>query len=332
MMNRENAVFVGEEKGSLPIIVVHQGNSPPLEICLRQARKSNPQARIVWLHGASDHPLDFVECHSFQNSDLFQEVPFFHSIYQHFSSSNSLEAERFCMSRWLIVRNFMRREKLTRCLGIDSDVLLFCDVREEARRFEPYAMTFAHWNATQNLIHCNFIQNVAALESFTEYMLQVYQNQDLLERVKQTSHKKGNRYRVSDMSLFYDWSCHVPFRFCFYEDFYVDGIFFDSCIDFTHDFQASRYLPGIFRPFKRITWRNERPYATLKNGLQAPMKTIHYHGDLKFLMPLHNQHRSPHFVIFWHLFCRKIKKIPHKWKLLWNNHLCPIFSITRKIS
>lgn len=229
------------------------------------------------------------------------------------------------MQRWLIVRNFMRREKLARCLAIDSDVLLFCNATEEAQRFQPYAMTFAHWNATQNLIHCNFIQDAAALDSFTEYMLQAYQNQELLEPVKQTSRKKGDRYRVSDMSLFYDWSCHSHFPFCFLEDFYADGIVFDSCLDFTHDFHAARYFPGVFRPFKRILWKNQIPYVALKKGIQVPIKAIHYHGHLKFLMPLHYQHRSPDCVIFWNLCRLKIQQIPLKGRLFWKNYLRPFF-------
>ncbi|MDO4551583.1 MAG: hypothetical protein Q4C96_10085 [Planctomycetia bacterium] len=302
----------------LPIIVVHQGNSPYLEICLRQARRTNPHSRIIWLHGEADSPLDFVECYCFQEPELSQDVAFFSSIYQHLSSSNSREAERFCIQRWLNVRNFMRCENLSRCLAIDSDVLIFCDVTQEAERFRPYAMTFAHWNATQNLIHCNFIQNISALESFTDYLLKVYQDSELLERVKLTSRKKRNRYRVSDMSLFYDWSVHSDFHFCFFEDLYSDAVFFDSCIDFVQDFQAIHYLPGFFRPFKKITWKDGLPHGTLKNGLPAPMKCIHYHGFLKFLMPFHFQQRSPHVKIFRLLLQQKWTNFPAKWQRMWN--------------
>ncbi|MDO4573831.1 MAG: hypothetical protein Q4D98_01300 [Planctomycetia bacterium] len=310
---------------SLPIILVHQGNSSYLEVCLRQARQTNPHSRIVWLHGEKDHPLDFVDCFSFHEPELFQDVAFFSSIYQRLSSSNSLESECFCIQRWLIVRNFMRREKITRALAIDSDVLIFCDVTQEAERFRPYAMTFAHWNATQNLIHCNFIQDISALEAFADYSLEVYQNSELLERLKQTSRKGKNRYRVSDMSLFYDWSTHSDYPFCFFEDFYPDGIFFDSCIDFVQDFKAIRYLPGFLRPFKKIVWKEGLPHATLKNstlkgGLQAPMKIIHYHGGLKFLMPFHFQRRSPHVEIFKQLLLQKWRKLPAKLRRIWNRN------------
>lgn len=299
-----------------PILIVHSGTSPSLEICLRQALKMNPTGRIILLGDAPESPYDFVEYHSFLEPELYRDVKRFQDLYVHFSSSSSPEWERFCMTRWLVVRNFMQKENLTRCLAMDSDVLLFCEAAQEAERFSSAAMTFAHWNAKENLIHCCFIQNRQALESFTQYLFDVYETPEILERVKENSRKKNHHLRVSDMTLFYDWSVHSPFSFAFFEDYYLEGIFFDSCIDFTKDFQSVSYFPGVFRRFKKIFWKDGIPYAVLKSGQKAPMKAIHYHGGLKFLMLYHFQKKSPFFRIFWNFFLQKTRSLSQKLKRL----------------
>ena len=206
----------------------------------------------------------------------------------------------------------MHQEGLTRCLAIDSDVLVFCNVSEEAKRFSSYAMTFAHWNETQNLIHCNFILDRAALDSFAEYLLAVYQDPELLERAIKAGCKRKGKYRVSDMSHFYDWSIHTNFPFCFFEDFYKDGIFFDSCIDFWGGFQSFSWFPKVFRRIKHVAWKDGLPYVTLIDGRSMPAKVLHYHGAQKFLMDYHVQGKAPFWGIFFCFLKDKVRKIPEK--------------------
>ncbi len=282
----------------IPIIVVHCGRSPFLEMCLRQAHRTNPSSRVILLGDETTPSPDFAEFHCIHDPKLFQNVEPFYAAYRHFSSSNSEEVEKFCMARWIILRNFMHREGLTRCLAIDSDVLLFADMTEEAKRFAPYAMTFAHWSKTQNLIHCNFVLDRTALDSFTEYLMRVYRDPLLLERAKEARHKKNGKFRVSDMSHFYDWSVHSEFPFCFFEDLHTDGVFFDSCIDFTEGFRSISYFPGVFRRIKKIAWTDGRPQVTDRLGRRLEVKAFHYHGAQKFLMPFHMEGRSPHVRIF----------------------------------
>ncbi len=296
----------------IPIIVVHCGRSPFLEMCLRQAHRTNPSSRVILLGDETTPSLDFAEFHCIHAPELFQNVEPFYAAYRHFSSSSSAETEKFCMARWIILRNFMHREGLARCLAIDSDVLLFADMTEEAKRFAPYAMTFAHWSETQNLIHCNFVQDRTALDSFVEYLLQVYREPLLLERAKKAGRKKNGKFRVSDMSHFYDWSVHSEFPFCFFEDLHADGVFFDSCIDFTEDTRSISYFPGVFRRIRKITWTDGRPQVKDRLGRRLEVKVLHYHGAQKFLMPFHMEGRSPHVLIFMEFLKAKLHSIGTK--------------------
>ena len=282
----------------IPIIVVHCGKSPYLEMCLRQAHRTNPASRIILLGDETTLCPEWAEFHCIHEPELFRDVESFYSMYRHFSSSSSAEAEKFCMARWIILRNFMHREGLTRCLAIDSDVLLFADMTREAERFAPFAMTFAHWSETQNLIHTNFVQDREALDSFVGYLMQVYRDPEQLKRAKEAGRKKNGKFRVSDMSHFYDWSIHTEFPFCFFEDFYADGIFFDSCIDFGREIRSISYFPGVFRRIKKISWLDGMPQVTDRQGRKLQVKALHYHGAQKFLMPFHMEGRSPHVQIF----------------------------------
>ncbi|MDO5552897.1 MAG: hypothetical protein Q4G68_03970 [Planctomycetia bacterium] len=306
-----------QEKEHFPIVVVHCGNSRALELCLRQARKMNPDNPIYLVGDESNNCYDFVIHRNVDEPELSTDIAAFCAVYQGYSMLPAAW-ERFNMERWLLVRNLMRVENLPACLAIDSDVFLFCNVDEEARRFKDYAMTFAHWDDARNLIHCNFIQNRRALDSFCDYMFQVYTDANLLNLLKEKNCKRRaarHTYWVSDMSLFCDWNQKSNEKTCFFEDFLSEGICYDSCIDsdgVSHNFQTQFYLPGLRRRHKKITFVNGVPYSVLRNGQKVPMKCLHYHGYFKFLMEDHFQGRHSKWKTFGFLLRRSLLNIPEK--------------------
>ncbi|MDO5581308.1 MAG: hypothetical protein Q4G69_09235 [Planctomycetia bacterium] len=297
-----------------PVAIVHTGNPPYLEYCLRQIRKFNPDTPIYLIGDEANNCFDFVIHRNITDPDLSVDIEKFQSIYEHHSNF-ALKWERFCLERWIYIRNLLQKEQISGCLAIDSDVLLFCDIDEEAKRFRDYAMTFAHWDQNRNLVHCNFIQDRTVLESFCDYMFQVYEDPAILDRIKKANSKSRNRFWISDMSLFGDWCRNTEFPTAFFEDFYSKEICFDRCIDNGEHFRTQFYFPGL-RKYKKILFKEGRPFGYLKDGRKVPFKCLHYHGHFKFLMKDHFQGLHSHWKTFRTLFLHSVFSIPKKLGIL----------------
>lgn len=307
---------------NIPIVVIHKGNPEYLALCLRQIRHFNPDSRIILLGDASNRHFvaEGVEHFDVDMPELGEEVGVFREMYQHFSSL-PFEFERFCIERWFILRNLMRQENWDACLHLDSDVLIFCNVDAEARRFSDYAMTFAHWDERRNLIHTNFINSRIALESFCDSVLEVYRSPEKLDELKELNLKKSckpgklARYWISDMSLMYIWSQSAGFKYCFLEDFHKEGICFDARINFVSEFRSFHLLPGMIRPYKRIVFRDGIPWGILKDGTPVVFKSLHHYGYYKCMMPFHAEGKHPKWRILARLLGVKVTNTWRKIKL-----------------
>ena len=217
----------------------------------------------------------------------------------------------------------MRREGLDRCLVIDSDVLLSCDVAEEAARFGGFAMTFARWDAVRVLPHCNFIGCLAALESFCEYVLTLYRTPAELEKVKASNGKKFTRHWVSDMSLFHDWASRKEFPVGMLEDAVREGVGYDDCIDRPGGFRLRSLVPGVLRPWKHVEYRDGVPYARHTRAGHVPMKCLHFHGAFKDLMGRHALRKTDDSVAAAIMLRRKLVSLPKKTSIFVQNYLFP---------
>lgn len=217
----------------------------------------------------------------------------------------------------------MRRERLDRCLVIDTDVLLFCDVAAEADRFRNAGMTFARWDAVRLLPHCNFIGSRAAIESFCDHALGVYQDTSRLEAVKAKNGKKFGRHWVSDMSLFADWVEHGSWTVGMLEDALRDGVAFDDAIDRTRGYVRRSFVPGVLRPWKWIEYRDGVPFARHRQAGEVPMKCLHFHGSLKDIMGRHAQCLTDDWAAARIMLRRKLKSVPGKTSWFTRNYLAP---------
>lgn len=308
---------------SIPVIVVHTGLKPYVEPCLRRAVASHPGGRVVLLGDAANAGIGVGEHHRLDDGSLATDVADFRTVYEHHSSSKREQFERFCIERWFFVRNFMRRENLDRCLVIDTDVLLFCDVAAEAARFGHAEMTFARWDAVRLLPHCNFINGRSGIESFCEYALGLYRDPRRLEAVKAKNGKKFGRHWVSDMSLFADWSACGGHAVGMLEDAVRDGVAFDDAIDRTRGFVRRSFVPGVVRPWKWIEYRDGVPYARHREAGEVPMKCLHFHGAFKELLPRHAQCLTDDWGAATIMLHRKLRSVPAKASWFARNYIAP---------
>jgi len=169
--------------------------------------------------------------------------------------------------------------------------------------------------------HCNLIRGMDALESFCEYVLDIYRSPARLQRLCEINRKKFSQFWISDMALLAAWSAEGNYPTAFLENTVADGVAFDSCIDSTEGYVPCGYLPLVLKQWKKITFRDGIPYATVRpNHIEVPMKCLHYHGRMKQLMDRHHCGQSDDWTVANLMLKSKIADYPRKIKMFKTNY------------
>jgi len=185
---------------SLPIVIIHVNNSEYLSYSLAQAKKSNPESNIVLLGDSSNDCYKFIEHKNIFN--YYRDAQKFSEIYRH-NSVNSYNYELFCFQRWFFLKNFMAANGINKCLHLDSDVMLYANVTEEQKKFANYDLSLPQGISP----HCLFINNLNVLEKFCDFLVEIYTDSSVYERIKNNS-----LVPLSDMTAFGEFSNRTEFR------------------------------------------------------------------------------------------------------------------------
>ena len=118
------------------IIYFHEGFSPYLPFALSQAARSNPSARIILL-GNEQNKIKGISYEHHMLSDYSSRHQEFVDSYRHFHPG-CLEDERRCIERWIFLAEFVQKHRIEEFLFLDSDTLLFEDVRVLFERCHGY--------------------------------------------------------------------------------------------------------------------------------------------------------------------------------------------------
>ncbi|MEM9227145.1 MAG: hypothetical protein AAGA45_04175, partial [Verrucomicrobiota bacterium] len=109
------------------IIITHQGDSFYLAHTIAQTRQSNPRSRLILL---GDEAYDYylgVEHYDYRQYS--SEANRLGTLYRHRNAVDEHhEWLRFYFQKWVMIRNFIRQEKLPSTFIIDSNVLLYADL------------------------------------------------------------------------------------------------------------------------------------------------------------------------------------------------------------
>lgn len=283
----------------VPIIVFHKGYAPYLETCLKQAKKTNPDSRIILLGDKANAHIDYVDHFSADDYPGFRQ---FKPLYRHVSHL-PVWLEHLWIQRWFVMRDFAREQGISRFLHIDTDVLLFCNISQESPRFDEFDMTFARWDENRLLAHCLLLNRIEFLDEFCQYITDIYQDDSDFQRlVDRNTNRKGNRMLppwICDMSLLADFYDRFSPNAFFLENCIQDGVCFDPRISDPGPFQ-SEFAFVRKQKIKRIRFIEGVPTAWLQDNTPIQMKAVHYHSFTKYLMPWHVQGVDAHRRFFWH--------------------------------
>ena len=144
----------------IPIIFIHNQNSSYLPLSLWQARKSNPETEVILIGDSGNAHFNYLVNHV-DKSQYSKRADEFAKKFVNFST-NSHEFELICLQRWFILEEFMRQNNLEKCLYLDSDILLFGNVKSEIHRFRFFGMTIAGISG-----HSNYINDIEVLAEFS---------------------------------------------------------------------------------------------------------------------------------------------------------------------
>ena len=113
-------------------IFIHKGNQDYFKTALKQAKKTNPESKIIVIGDSYDKKIkgvDFYDINSFNLS--------FSKIYKHYSK-NQYNFELFCFQRWFILKEFMINSKLDFVFACDSDLMIFEDLSKYINIYKKY--------------------------------------------------------------------------------------------------------------------------------------------------------------------------------------------------
>lgn len=256
------------------IILCHyEGNyewmDGPGRICLESIKKHNPKARLVVFTDKAppNLPGEVVSCD--QYAQLSKEV---HTVYKPMGP-NPGEWEWRCLNRWFLYAIFCTERHIGQIYSQDLDVLCFCDVEKENKKWELGAdISCCHVlndSACYTMGQC-YIRDTRWLLEFTYWTGWLFQNPESKDWFKIYEQGKGI---VNDMTL---WTQFIQSK----------GI---PCNDLDEIRQGSGWDANLalWKPDwhhndegKVITFEGGKPYGN-RHGRRVRLNNLHCWGPWK---------------------------------------------------
>ncbi len=257
---------------TLPIVVIHKSKSDYLSYCLLQARRSNPNSRLI-LIGDGQNDCDAISDHH-KLTDYQRGANWLASVYEHLSLS-PYDFELFCIQRWFILEEFMVANGISSVFHQDTDVMLYGNVSAEQQKFTHCGLAYAGASG-----HSVFINSLDALHEFCAFIMQHYTNPSLLNGLRgifenyKKYHSSGG---ISDMMFFHQYRRDHP------ED--VGNLF---CVNDHATYDDNFNHAEGYESFcgkKRIYFRDDKVFCRQSaTGQFILFNTLHFQGASKKLM------------------------------------------------
>ncbi|WP_346862602.1 hypothetical protein [uncultured Draconibacterium sp.] len=262
----------------IPIVFVHTGNQFYLKNAVKHAAMFNPENQIILI---GDKSNQVVTDYGYKNvkhyfiDAYFDAAKEFGQKYIHLSS-NHYKYELFCFQRWFIIRDFMLREGLNKCLCLDTDVLLYCNITSEFSPFLKYEFTTCR-HSTPNAT----LMKKDSIERFTDFIQSLYTEEKNINILKEINNKRfdkdGNRISmggVSDMTAFALYQNHVSNNVL--DLIYpLNGVCFDGTLSMSDGFHMKDGL-------KEVVWKDNLPFGRYgEKGELVRFLGLHFQGRSK---------------------------------------------------
>jgi hypothetical protein len=203
----------------------------------------------------------------------------FANVYRHHSTLG-YEFELFCIQRWFVLLEFLKKTRRDSCVYLDTDVLLTRNLNDLVRQTLDFGLTFTGYSA-----HVCFVNRLAALEELCSYIMKLYSNPANEERLRARHEEMATHYGggvVSDMKMFWCMQNERPDLIGDYP-----SIFGNSPIDVSMDDTRGFEVGG--EGFKKLVWDVGQPSAILSGGKMVSLAALHHQGKAKGIMGFHSK-------------------------------------------
>ena len=286
---------------SIPIVTLHRHNPayPQVPIyliyCLAQAKKFNPQSDIFLLGDYSNKYLQLVKHRYF--TDYMEGAEEFEKVYadKHMNNSDFLY-EIFCFQRWFIIRDFMRKNQIAKCVHIDTDVMLFANITEEQKKFDASDLTLSNKGSG----HICFLK-LKGIEDYCDFLIDFYTKPSLISILESLwEEKKSRPGGICDMTLFNQYYQRNSHKIILTSDIINDSVY-DPSINVSDGYEMHN---GI----KNFYWVDGIPFCRhLESDKGIKFNSIHFQGFAKDHMKAFCTANK--FLVFYYRFKRKARNI-----------------------
>jgi hypothetical protein len=270
----------------IPVVFIHKGNSSYLYNTLYQLRQTNPLVKM-YLLGTEESRVYEPLAETILIGSLSEEADLFAGVYKHYST-NSESFELMCIQRWLVLKAFMIKKDIRRCLYLDSDVLVYEDVQRLSDAHAHVGMTLCGISG-----HTNFVDRNVLID-FCAFIFDRYAGADALSALEKHYHAfvaKHGAGGVSDMTLLTMYAEKNPQK--------VENIYFSNGLPtFDPSLEVGEEYFEMENGQKKILFNDSKPYGFLK-AEQKPVLfyTLHFQGaKAKSMMLKYIPVKS---VLFW---------------------------------
>jgi hypothetical protein len=256
-----------------PIIIIHRGDSPYLAHCIAQAKSSNPESRVILLGDQSNRYYLGVEHHYYK--DYFIEAENFASIFQYkYFPTYQYSWILFCHQKYFALRDFCKKQKITKFVLIDSDVMIYEDLGAYFRKYEDSLMTLICDNPNAHIAGAWFaiVQQSSILDALCEIYTNLFSDsgKEIRDRLK-----LDKFYEMTGLYLLMEGNPGKIGNMYRYEgQDYVMNVSMEWDDRFEYEGK-----------FLKVVWQKNIPYLTEKVSgrlFRAPM--LHFHGKGKYVM------------------------------------------------
>lgn len=265
------------------ILVLHDGNQDYLNKCIEQARKICNDIKFI---GKSNIYKSELKIEEFLKAE--KSINIFLSKYIHMSKNPEM-IEISCFKRYFYAYEYARANSLTDIWIIDSDVMIFTDLKaisKKGRWLDMYDACLSipkqdysnyDWAASP---HTSWWK-LEGLKNFTEFILDTYTNNiSILEEKYNFNKTITSKGGVCDMTLLYLWS--LDKKIFNFSDQMVEGFYIDHNINqknILHNIEVKMKY-GI----KKINYDKQSVTITTKDGNEIKVASLHFQGRAKKFM------------------------------------------------
>jgi hypothetical protein len=267
----------------VPIIYCHTGNFPRyLRTALESARFFNRESKIYLITDVEGLRLDALDVEVYTVDQLTDgKLRLFRKNYVDISSINA-RITRAYFERWFHVGELIRRNGFTRSIQLDSDAMLFHDVRESFAHIDTRPCVLVSKNHGPAVTYMN-----RDIDVFLDFINGKYADGKIVERYRvwnREAEATGNMVNLDDQALFTAFGEEQPGHVLSYpNDLPIGHI--DHCIFGYGDGMMSRPNRRHVAS-KRVFWEDDgqtfRPYfRRATDGNLTPALAIHFQNGAK---------------------------------------------------